>query len=67
MKDCDHHGHRVYARRSFANGSVQYCIQCTRCLEVVKTPEHGYRPYIRHDEIPTGNKIFDFIEPEDAL
>lgn len=66
MKDCDHHGYRVYARRTFSNGTVHYCVQCTKCLSVVKIAEHGNRPFIRHDEIPTGKKIFDFIEQEDA-
>jgi hypothetical protein len=67
MHDCDHAGHRVYARRTFANGTVHYCIQCTRCLSVVKIPQHGNRPWIRHDEIPLGRTVHAFIESGELL
>jgi hypothetical protein len=66
MRDCDHVGHRVYALRTFANGTVHYCIQCTRCLAIVKTEEHQFRPFIRRDEIPTGKTVYPWINPEDA-
>lgn len=67
MRDCDHVGHRVYAERSFSNGSVHYCVQCTRCLQVVKLPEHGNRPFIRRDEIPADKAIHRFIDQGDVL
>lgn len=67
MTGCDHHGHRVYARRVFANGSVHHCVQCLRCLRVVKLPEHDDRPFIRRDEVPAGKAIHEFIEPEALL
>lgn len=66
MRDCDHAGHRVYARRLFANGTVHFCVQCLNCLCAIKLPEHGFRPWIRINEIPPGRKIHDFIEQEDA-
>ena len=66
MQDCDHAGHRVYARRLFANKTTHFCVQCLKCLRVVKLPEHGNRPFIRADEVPTGRKIHDFIETKDA-
>lgn len=66
MHDCDHVGHRVYARRVFANGTVHFCVQCLHCLRAVKLPEHEFRPWIRIDEIPPGRKIHDFIEQEDT-
>lgn len=62
MRDCDHAGETVYTRRTFRNGSVHYCIQCRNCLQVVKSPDHDFRPFIRHDEIPTGTTIHDFDE-----
>ena len=62
MNACEHQGQNVYARRTFVNGSVHYCVQCTVCLSVVKTAEHNFRPWIRHDEIPTGVVIHDFDE-----
>lgn len=62
MRDCDHARRTVYARRVFKNGTVHYCVQCLDCLSVVKTETHGNRPWIRHDEIPTGVVIHDFDE-----
>lgn len=66
MRNCDCVGHRVYARRVFNNGSVHFCVQCLRCLQVCKLPEHGNRPWIKATEIPAGRGIYDFIEPKDA-
>lgn len=66
MRDCDHAGHKVYARRLFANGAVHFCVQCLHCLSVVKLDEHDWRPWIRVEEIPAGRKIHDFIEQEDT-
>jgi len=63
MRDCDHAGHQVYARRVFRNGSVHFCVQCLTCLSVVKAERHQYRPWIRADEVPAGVVIHDFIEP----
>lgn len=62
MRDCDHARRTVYARRTFKNGTIHYCIQCLDCLAVVKTEQHNNRPWIRHDEIPTGIVIHDFDE-----
>jgi len=66
MRDCDHVGHRVYARRVFANGTVHFCVQCLKCLRVTKEPDHNYRPWIRVEEVPQGRKIHDFVHPEDT-
>lgn len=66
MHDFDHAGHRVYARRTFKNGTVHFCVQCLKCLNVVKLHEHGSRPWIRADEIPAGRKIHDFIDAGDT-
>jgi hypothetical protein len=66
MYDCDHTGHRVYARRVFANGTVHICVQCLKCLKVCKLPEHGNRPWLRVDEVPAGYKIHDFVNQEDT-
>ena len=65
--DCDHVGHRVYAKRTFRNGTTHYCVQCTRCLSVVKMPEHGNRPWIKAEEIPLGRAVHSFIEQGQAL
>ena len=66
MRDCDHAGHRVYARRTFANGTTHFCVQCLHCLSVVRLPDHGNRPWIRVEEIPAGRKVHDFIEEADT-
>lgn len=62
--DCDHYGSKVYARRTFSNGTVHHCIQCLKCLAVVKLPEHGNRPWIRLEEVPLGRAVHAFIERE---
>lgn len=64
MLDCDHAGHRVYARRVFKNGSVHFCVQCRECFRVVKMAQHGYRPWIKANEVPDGRMICPFIEPD---
>jgi hypothetical protein len=67
MKNTCNHDHSLrYARRVFSNGTVHYCVQCTRCLDVVKTARHGYRLFIRHDEIPSSAVIFEWIDPSCA-
>lgn len=60
--DCDHVGHRVYARRIFNNGTIHHCVQCLICLQVVKLQEHDNRPWIRLDEVPAGKMIHPFLE-----
>jgi len=67
VRDCDHVGHRVYTKRVFANGTTHHCVQCLRCLRVVKMPEHDMRPFIRRDEIPAGIMPRPFIEPEELV
>lgn len=64
--DCDHVSSKVYARRTFSNGSVHHCVQCLRCFCVVKLPEHNNRPWIRLDEVPLGRAVHAFIEEGQA-
>lgn len=60
--DCDHIGARIYARRTFSNGTIHTCVQCLRCLRAIKMPEHNNRPWIRLDEVPAGRAVHVFIE-----
>lgn len=60
---CSHEGSLRYARRLFTDGTTHYCVQCTRCLEVVKTQRHELRLFIKHEDIPLGAVIFDWIDP----
>ena len=60
---CEATGNLRYVRRVFANGTVHYCIQNTETLDLVKHPRHDYRPFIRHDEIPVGEPVHQWIEP----
>lgn len=64
--DCGHVGHLVYARRVFANGTNHICVQCLKCLAVVKMPEHGYRPWIRLEEVPEGMAVHAFVDEGQA-
>lgn len=66
MSDCDHSGRRVYARRTYPNGSIHICVQCLECLDLVKLPEHGNRAFIKPAEVPAGKAIHDWIKPEDV-
>jgi hypothetical protein len=67
MSICSHSGIRRYARRTFANGTVHICIQCMDCGDVVLMTRHGNRPWIRLDEVPPGEVIHDWIEPQPEL
>ena len=62
MKNCDHKSGMRYARRTFNNNTVHYCIQCKICGEVVKHKRHNHRPFIKHHEIPTGYQIHEFMD-----
>lgn len=65
MGDCDHVGRRLYVRRTFSNGSTHICVQCMRCLDLVKLAEHNHRPFIKPNEVPPGRAIHDWVSPED--
>jgi hypothetical protein len=60
---CNHEGYRRYRRRVFSNGSVHVCVQCEHCLALVKLAEHGFRPFLRLDEVPAGRNVSDWVEP----
>ena len=64
MFDCDHHGSLRYARRVFKNGTIHHCVQCSRCLKVVKTKRHGLRPFINVSEIPAESTVYPFVEAD---
>lgn len=66
MHDCDHNGSRVYARRRLPDGSIHICVQCVRCLQLVRLPEHNNRPYLSLAEVPAGRSVYDWIEQADA-
>lgn len=51
-----------YTRRTFSNGAIHYCIQDMNTLDLVKSPRHEYRPFIRHDEVPAGETIYEWID-----
>lgn len=64
MTDCNHQGALRYTRRILPNGSSQFCVQCSRCFETVKTSRHNGKLLIKHEEIPAGVFICDWIDPE---
>lgn len=57
---CDHIG--TYVRRTLGDGTVHFCVQCARCLQLLKLTEHDSRPYIRVEEIPAGRTIGEWID-----
>lgn len=66
QSDCDHNGFLRYARRTFSNGTVHYCVQCQNCRSVVKTKKHGGKLFIKHSEVPTGYQIHEFMADDAA-
>lgn len=64
MQDCNHYGALRYARRVNPDGSIQFCVQCSRCFDTVKTAKHGGKLFIKHKEIPPGVLICDWIDPD---
>lgn len=67
MQDCDHRGSRRYARRVFSNGTIHYCVQCSRCLKAVKTDRHDGKLFLKHTEIPENTPIFEWIDASGGL
>lgn len=61
-KPCDHIGYEQYVRRTFANGTVHYGIQCENCLKMVKHERHNGKLFIKHSEIPPGYDIHPYRE-----
>lgn len=56
MTVCEH-SKQVYVRAVIDKRS-HYGVQCTECLEIIKTEKHGFRPWIKHSEIPLGETIY---------
>lgn len=67
MNDCNHTGARVYVRRALPDSTVHICVQCAACLELLKLPQHKYRPYLRLADVPSGQAIGDWTEREAAV
>lgn len=60
--DCDHVGHEFYARITLPNGQNHFCIQCEKCLSIVKSEKHGKRLYIKLSEIPVDSIVRPIAE-----
>ena len=60
--DCDHVGHEFYARITLPNGQSHFCIQCEKCLEVIKSKKHGWRLYIKLSEVPSDSIVRPLVE-----
>ena len=56
MTVCEH-SKRIYVRAT-TNKTTHYGVQCTECLQIIKTVKHGFRPWIKHSEIPLGEAIY---------
>lgn len=55
--ECDHMGHEFYARITLPNGQSHFCIQCEKCLSIIKSKKHGQRLYIKLSEIPMDSVV----------
>lgn len=55
MMNCDHYKSKVYAKKTFANGTVHYCIQCIKCLNLV-TLEGQKGQWIKLEDIPENRR-----------
>lgn len=62
---CDHSGEVRYTRRVFANGTTHICLQCSECRELVRSPLHANRPFIRLWEVPADERIYEWQERRD--
>lgn len=57
MQHCQHDGELIYVRRINPDQSIQYAIQCPKCLQLVKLAKHQGKLFIKHSEIPAGETI----------
>lgn len=64
MQECSHRGTLRYTRRIFSNGTVHYAVQCSTCFRTIKTHRHNHKLFIKHEEIPPGAVICDWIDPD---
>jgi hypothetical protein len=64
MQQCDHKGHLRYVRRIFKNGTQHFGVQCSKCLDMVKTTRHNNKLFITLAEIPAHSTIHEYIDPE---
>ena len=62
MQNCNHENTQ-YVRRTFPDGTVHYGIQCLDCLDIIKTDRHEGKLFIKHNEIPAGSVIHDWVNP----
>ncbi len=63
MTQCDHNGHLRYVRRIFKNGTQHFGVQCSKCLDMVKTKRHDNKLFISLAEIPAHSTIHEYIDP----
>jgi hypothetical protein len=63
MQQCDHKGRLRYVRRVFKNGTIHFGVQCSACLDMVKTSRHNNKLFISISEIPAHSTIHEYIDP----
>lgn len=64
MNQCNHKGYLRYVRRVFKNGTIHFGVQCSNCLDMVKTERHQNKLFISLAEIPPSSTIHEYIDPE---
>lgn len=63
MQQCNHKGHLRYVRRVFKNGTTHFGVQCSACLDMVKTERHQLKLFITLAEIPAHSTIHEYVDP----
>lgn len=62
MSDCDHTGREIYARLVLPNKHQHFVVQCSKCLQVIKSAKHGQRLYIKISEIPADAVVVPLLK-----
>lgn len=59
---CAHASNLVYSRKTFIDGQVHYCMQCTKCGQAIKSKHHDYKLWLKHSDVPPHSIIYPFDE-----
>lgn len=59
------HAQWQYCRRKFSNGTLHFGAQCLQCHDCIKLEQHGYKLWLKPDDIPTDALIHAYIERGD--
>lgn len=61
MKECKH-SRWQYCRRILPNGSQHFGAQCMDCMDVIKLERHGFKLWLKTEDIPANAPIHAWID-----